>query len=32
MDGTRLLGWLAGAGEREAVDWDTVYAQELPRV
>jgi RNA polymerase sigma-70 factor, ECF subfamily len=32
MDGTRLLGWLVGAGEREAVDWDAVYAEELPRV
>ena len=32
MDGTRLLGWLVGAGEREAVDWDAVYSEELPRV
>jgi RNA polymerase sigma-70 factor, ECF subfamily len=32
MGGTRLLGWLVGAGEREAVDWDVVYAEELPRV
>ncbi len=32
MGGTRLLGWLVGAGEGEAVDWDAVYAEELPRV
>ena len=32
MDGTRLLGWLVGVSEREAVDWDAVYAEELPRV
>src|SRR5512143_3361181 len=32
MDGTRLLGWLVGVGEDEDVDWDAVYAEELPRV
>jgi RNA polymerase sigma-70 factor, ECF subfamily len=32
MGGTRVLGWLVGAGEREPVDWDAVYAEELPRV
>jgi hypothetical protein len=32
MGGTRLLGWLVGAAERDAVDWDTVYKEELPRV
>jgi RNA polymerase sigma-70 factor (ECF subfamily) len=32
MDGTRLLGWLVGVGERESVDWDAVYAEELPRI
>ena len=32
MGGTRLLGWLVSAGEPEAVDWDAVYAEELPRV
>lgn len=32
MGGTRLLGWLAGAAERESVDWDAVYQEELSRV
>ena len=32
MGGTRLLGWLVGTAERDAVDWDTVYKEELPRV
>jgi RNA polymerase sigma-70 factor (ECF subfamily) len=32
MDGTRLLGWLVSVGEHEDVDWDAVYAEELPRV
>ena len=32
MDGTRLLGWLVGVGEDEAVDWDSAYAEELPRI
>ncbi len=32
MGGTRLLGRLVGAGERATVDWDAVYAEELPRV
>jgi RNA polymerase sigma-70 factor, ECF subfamily len=32
MGGTRLVGWLVGASERETVDWDVVYAEELPRV
>jgi RNA polymerase sigma-70 factor, ECF subfamily len=32
MGGTRLLGWLVSAGERETVDWDAVYTEELPRV
>ena len=32
MGGTRLLGWLVGAAERESVDWDAVYQEELPRV
>jgi len=32
MDGTRLLGWLVSVGEHEEVDWDAVYAEELPRV
>jgi len=32
MGGTRLLGWLVGAAERESFDWDAVYQEELPRV
>ena len=32
MGGTRLVGWLVGAAERDAVDWDTVYKEELPRI
>ncbi|SRR5712692_2663575 len=32
MGGTRLLGWLVGAVEREPVDWSAVYEEELPRV
>src|SRR5437879_2999161 len=32
MGGTRLVGWLVGAAERDAVDWDTVYREELPRI
>ena len=31
MDQTRLLSWF-GLGEKEEVDWDRVYATELPRV
>jgi RNA polymerase sigma-70 factor (ECF subfamily) len=32
MGGTRLLGWLVGAAERDAIDWEAVYKEELPRV
>lgn len=32
MGGVRLLAWFAPAADREAVDWDAVYAAELPRV
>src|SRR6185295_9261766 len=32
MGGTRLLGWLVGAAEAETVDWNAVFAEELPRV
>jgi RNA polymerase sigma-70 factor (ECF subfamily) len=32
MGGVRLLDWLVAVGEAEAVDWDAVYREELPRV
>jgi RNA polymerase sigma-70 factor (ECF subfamily) len=32
MGGVRLLEWLAPVAEAEAVDWDAVYREELPRV
>jgi RNA polymerase sigma-70 factor (ECF subfamily) len=32
MDGVRLLSWLVPAADVEAVDWDAVYREELPRV
>jgi RNA polymerase sigma-70 factor (ECF subfamily) len=32
MGGVRLLDWLAPVAEAEAVDWDAVYREELPRV
>jgi RNA polymerase sigma-70 factor (ECF subfamily) len=32
MNGVRLLEWLAPVAGREAVDWEDVYRQELPRV
>jgi len=32
MGGERLLAWLIPAVEREAVDWEAVYREELPRV
>jgi RNA polymerase sigma-70 factor (ECF subfamily) len=32
MDGVRILEWLAPAVPAEAVDWDEVYRQEMPRV
>ncbi len=32
MDGVRILEWLAPAVPAEAVDWDTVYREEMPRV
>ena len=32
MGGVRLLSWLLPAVEAEAIDWDSVYREELPRV
>lgn len=32
MDGVRILEWLAPAVPAEAVDWDAVYREEMPRV
>ncbi len=32
MDGVRILEWLAPAVPVEAVDWDAVYREEMPRV
>jgi RNA polymerase sigma-70 factor (ECF subfamily) len=32
MGGVRLLAWFAAAADREAIDWDAVYARELSRV
>jgi RNA polymerase sigma-70 factor (ECF subfamily) len=32
MDGVRILEWLAPAVPAEAVDWDSVYREEMPRV
>ena len=32
MGGVRLLEWLVPVAVDEAVDWDTVYREELPRV
>ena len=32
MGGARLVEWLAPFAGGEAVDWDTVYGEELPRV
>ena len=32
MGGVGLLAWFGPAADREAVDWDAVYAAELPRV
>ena len=32
MDGVRILEWLAPAVPVEAVDWDVVYREEMPRV
>jgi RNA polymerase sigma-70 factor, ECF subfamily len=32
MGGVRLLEWLAPLAVDEAVDWDAVYREELPRV
>jgi RNA polymerase sigma-70 factor (ECF subfamily) len=32
MGGVRLLEWLAPLAVEEAVDWDAVYREELPRV
>jgi len=32
MDGVRLLEWLAPFARTEAIDWDSVYRDELPRV
>jgi RNA polymerase sigma-70 factor (ECF subfamily) len=32
MGGVRLLAWFVPAADREVVDWDAVYAAELPRV
>jgi RNA polymerase sigma-70 factor (ECF subfamily) len=32
MGGVRLVGWLAPAVGRDAVDWGDVYREELPRV
>jgi RNA polymerase sigma-70 factor, ECF subfamily len=32
MGGVRLLPWLAPAVSAEAIDWDAVYREELPRV
>ena len=32
MGGVRLLAWLSPTAGREAVDWDAVYREELPRV
>ena len=32
MDGVRILEWLAPAVPEEAIDWDAVYREEMPRV
>jgi len=32
MGGVRLLTWFVPAADHQAVDWDAVYAAELPRV
>jgi RNA polymerase sigma-70 factor (ECF subfamily) len=32
MDGVRILEWLSPALTAEAVDWDAVYREEVPRV
>jgi len=32
MGGVRLLAWLSPVVETEAIDWDDVYREELPRV
>ena len=32
MGGVRILDWLAPAVPDEAVDWDAVYREEMPRV
>ncbi len=32
MDGVRPLSWLVPAVQVEAIDWETVYREELPRV
>ena len=32
MNGVRILEWLAPAVPEEAVDWDAVYREEMPRV
>jgi RNA polymerase sigma-70 factor (ECF subfamily) len=32
MDGVRILDWLAPAVPEQAVDWDAVYREEMPRV
>ena len=32
MDGVRILEWLAPAVPVQAVDWDAVYREEMPRV
>ena len=32
MGATRLLAWLVDSAEPETVDWDAIYAEELPRV
>lgn len=32
MDGVRLLEWLAPFSRTEAIDWESVYREELPRV
>jgi RNA polymerase sigma-70 factor (ECF subfamily) len=32
MDGVRILDWLVPALPEQAVDWDAVYREEMPRV